>query len=61
VGTQVLVYDGHNWACKYWSVRGMSGHESAAPLKGMLDLSSVGILTYVKSIVTILRAIGHRV
>jgi hypothetical protein len=32
VGTKVLVYDGHDWARKCWSARGMSGYESASPL-----------------------------
>jgi hypothetical protein len=38
VGTQVLVHDGHDWARKCWS------H------KGMFDPSSVGTLTYIKII-----------
>jgi hypothetical protein len=36
VGTEVLVHDGHDWACKCWSTRGMSGHESAGPLRACL-------------------------
>jgi hypothetical protein len=53
VGTHVLVHDGHDWAHKCWSARGMSGHESAGPLKGMFYLSSVGTLTFVRTIETI--------
>jgi hypothetical protein len=25
------------WVCKYWSIRGLSGRESAGPLKGMCE------------------------
>jgi hypothetical protein len=50
VGTKVLVHDGHEWARKCWSVSGMSGHESARPLKGMFDSPFTGTLTYVKSL-----------
>jgi hypothetical protein len=53
VGTHVLVHDGHDWAHKCWSARGMSGHESAGPLKGMFYPSSVGTLTFVRMIETI--------
>jgi hypothetical protein len=53
VGTHVLVHDGHDWAHKCWSARGMSGHESAGPLKGMFYPSSVGTLTFVRTIETI--------
>jgi hypothetical protein len=38
VGTKVLVHDGYAWAHKCWSARGMSGHESARPLKDMFDI-----------------------
>jgi hypothetical protein len=48
VGTKVLVHDGHDWAHKCWSTRGMSGHESAAPLKAMFYPSSASTLTSVK-------------
>jgi hypothetical protein len=34
----VLIHDGLEWACKYWSIRGMSGHKSAGPLKDMFDI-----------------------
>jgi hypothetical protein len=33
VGTKVLVHDGHDWARKCWSARGMSGYVSAGPLR----------------------------
>jgi hypothetical protein len=36
VGTKVLVHDGHGWACKCWSARDMSGHESAGALSACL-------------------------
>jgi hypothetical protein len=36
VGTKVLVHDGHDWARKCWSTRGMSGHESGGPLMACL-------------------------
>jgi hypothetical protein len=42
----------------YWSTRGMSGHESAGPLRAYVkvadyyDPSSTGTLTYVKSLET---------
>jgi hypothetical protein len=52
VGTKVLVHDGHDWAHKCWSARGMSGHESTRPLKSMFYPSTVGILTSVKSLET---------
>jgi hypothetical protein len=52
VDTKVLVHDGHNWACKCWSARGMSGHESTGPLKGIFYPSSVGTLTFARSIET---------
>jgi hypothetical protein len=52
VDTKVLVHDGHAWACKCWSARGMSGHESARPLKGMFYPSSTGTLTFVKMVET---------
>jgi hypothetical protein len=50
VDIKVLVYDGHDWACKCWSTRGMSGHESAKPLKGMFYPSSAGTLTFIRTI-----------
>jgi hypothetical protein len=46
----VLVHDGHDWARKCWSARGMSGHESARSLKGMFYPSSTGTLTFARSI-----------
>jgi hypothetical protein len=48
MGMKVLVHVGHDWARKCWSTRGMSGHESATPLKGMFYPSSAGTLTRVK-------------
>jgi hypothetical protein len=45
VGIKVLVHDGHDWACKCWSARGICGHESVGPLKGMFYPSSAGIQT----------------
>jgi hypothetical protein len=45
---KVPVRDGHEWAHKCWSARGMSWHESAGPLKGMFYPSSAGTLTFVK-------------
>jgi hypothetical protein len=50
MGTKVLVHDGNDWACKYWSARGMSGHEKCWSTKGMFDLSSADTLTCVKSL-----------
>jgi hypothetical protein len=51
VGTKILLaHDGDDWACKCWCARGMSGHESAEPLKGIFYPSSAGILTCVKSL-----------
>jgi hypothetical protein len=50
VGTKLLVNDGHDWAHKCWSARGMSGHKSVGPLKGMFYPSSAGTLTCVKMI-----------
>jgi hypothetical protein len=52
VGMQVLVHDGHDWAHKCWSARGMSGHESVGPLKGIFYPSSTGTLTFTGSIET---------
>jgi hypothetical protein len=54
---KVLVHDGREWAHNFWSVRGMSGHESAAPLKGMFDPSSIGTLTCVKSLATMFESV----
>jgi hypothetical protein len=51
------------WACKCWSARGMSGHESVEPLRAYVkvadycDLSSAGILTCVKSLVTCVESV----
>jgi hypothetical protein len=50
VGTNVLVHDGHDWAHKCWSARGMSGHESGGPLKDMFYPSSAGTLIFIKTI-----------
>jgi hypothetical protein len=36
VGTKVLIHDGHDWARKCWSARGMSEHESVGPLRACL-------------------------
>jgi hypothetical protein len=52
MGTKVLVHNGHEWARKCWSARGMSGHESATPHKGMFYLSSSGTLTFIKMLET---------
>jgi hypothetical protein len=38
-----------------WSMMGMSGHESAGPLRAYL-ISSAGTLTHVELLVTALRA-----
>jgi hypothetical protein len=48
----LLAHDGDNWVRKCWSARGMSGHESAGPLRGMFYPSSVGTLAYVKLLAT---------
>jgi hypothetical protein len=50
VDTKLLVHNGHDWARKCWSARGMSGYKSVGPLKGMFDPSSVGTLTCIKMI-----------
>jgi hypothetical protein len=42
---------GMSWALKCWSARGMSGHESVWPHKGMFYPSSTGTLACIKSIV----------
>jgi hypothetical protein len=52
VATKVLVHGRHDWACKCWSAREMSGHKSAGPLKIMFYSSSAGTLTFAKSIET---------
>jgi hypothetical protein len=52
VGTKVLIHDRHDWAHKCRHARGMSGHESAEPLRGMFYPSSAGTLTSVKRIET---------
>jgi hypothetical protein len=39
------------WARKCWSARGMSGHKSAGPSKGVFCPSSAGTLTCIKLIV----------
>jgi hypothetical protein len=52
VGTKVLVPDGHDWARKCWSARGMSWHESVGPLKGMIYSSSAYTLIFARSIET---------
>ena len=63
MGTKVLVHDGHDWTRKCWSVRGMSGHVSAGPLRACVkvddcfDLFSAGTLTRVKTIETVVRAL----
>jgi hypothetical protein len=57
VGTQVLVHDGQDWAHKCWSIRGMSGHESAGPLRACLIQSSAGTLTCVKMIETCVESV----
>jgi hypothetical protein len=57
VGTKVLVPEGHDWACKCWSARGMSGNKSARPLKGMIYPSSAGTLTFVRTIETCIQSV----
>jgi hypothetical protein len=53
VGTKVLMtQDGIIWAHKCWSTRGMSGHESAGPIKGIIYPSSVGTMTFIRTIET---------
>jgi hypothetical protein len=47
VGIKVIVHDWHEWACKCWSIRGMSRQESGGHLKGMVNPSSAGTLTCV--------------
>jgi hypothetical protein len=61
VGTKVLVHDGHEWAHKCWSVRGMNGHESVGPLKGMFYPSSAGTLTCIKLFETVFESVGATV
>jgi hypothetical protein len=46
---------GDDLACKCWSARGMSSHESARSPTGMFYPSSVGTETSVKSIDTFVR------
>ena len=53
----MLVHDGHDWVRKCWSVRGMSGHVSAGPLKGMFDPFSAGTLTCAKSLETCVESV----
>jgi hypothetical protein len=53
----VLVHGGHDWACKCWSTRGMSGHKITGHLKGMLYSSSAGTLTSVKMIEMIVESV----
>jgi hypothetical protein len=36
VGTKVLAHDGYDWARKFWSARGMSGHKSVSSLRACL-------------------------
>jgi hypothetical protein len=48
VGTNVLVYDGHDWEHKCWSARGTSRYGSAGILKSMFYPSAAGILTLLK-------------
>jgi hypothetical protein len=50
---KVLVHNGHEWARKCWSTRGMSGHKSVGPLKVMFDSSSTGTLACVKLLETV--------
>jgi hypothetical protein len=45
-----LVHDGHDWARKCWSPRGMSGHKSTGPLKDMFYPSYACTLTFAKMI-----------
>jgi hypothetical protein len=57
MGTKVLVQDSHGWARKCWSATGISGHESARPLKGMFYPSFAGTITFVKTIETCIESI----
>jgi hypothetical protein len=62
VGTKVLLaQDGGDWAYKCWSARGISGHKSVGPLKGIFYPSSIGTLTCVKSLETFVRALCHSI
>jgi hypothetical protein len=45
------------WTRKCLSARGMSGHESAGPLKGMFYPSSAGTLTFVRMIQTYVESV----
>jgi hypothetical protein len=45
------------WAHKYWSARGMSGHESVGPPRGMFYPSSADTLTCVKSLATMFESV----
>jgi hypothetical protein len=56
VGTKVLVHDGHVWAHRCWSARGMSGHESAGPLKGMFFSIFCRYTNSVRTIETIVQS-----
>jgi hypothetical protein len=49
---KMLVHDGHDWAHKCWSTRGMSGNKSAGPLKGIFYSSSTCTLIFVRTIET---------
>jgi hypothetical protein len=55
------------WVWKYWSARGLSGHESAGPLRACVkvadyyDPTFVGTLTCIKSLETFVRALCHRI
>jgi hypothetical protein len=53
----LLAHDGDDWARKCWSTSGMSGHESAKLPKGMFYSSSVGTITYAKSLVTCVESV----
>jgi hypothetical protein len=58
VSTKVLLaLDGDDWACMCWSARGMSGHKSARPPKGLLYPFSACTLTCVKSLVTCVESV----
>jgi hypothetical protein len=57
VGMKVLIHDGHDWAHKCWSTRGMSGHKSAGPLKDMFYPSSASTLICVTMIEMIVESI----
>jgi hypothetical protein len=57
----LLALDGGDWARKCWSARGMSGHESVGPLKGIFYPSYTGTLTCIKLVEMFMRALCHHI